>query len=140
MVDVIEITVEEFRTDMPAFADTTKYSDGKISVYLDRSTCYVSAYKYGSLCEKCRKYALELMTAHLLTLNDRIMSGDTSAGGRITSTSIDKISVSLDAPQTKNDWAYWLSLTPYGLELLALLNSKAPAGIYSGGKCYRVFR
>ena len=77
------------------------------------------------------------MAAHLLTINDKIMSGNVSAGGRITSASIDKISVSLEAPQSKNDWNYWLSLTPYGQALLALLASKAPIGIYSGGTNYR---
>ena len=135
MVDVI--TVDDFRQSMPQFADENVYSDGMVELSLDRAHYYIT----GDFCPcSWRGYALKLMTAHLLTISDRIMKGDTSASGRITSTSIDKISVSLDAPQSKTDWGYWLSLTPYGLELNALLNSKAPAGIYSGGKRYRVLR
>lgn len=135
MVDVI--TVDDFRQAMTQFADENIYSDEMVELSIDRAHYYIT----GDFCPRSwRGYALKLMTAHLLTISDRIMKGDASAGGRITSTSIDKISVSLDAPQSKNDFEYWLSLTPYGLELLSLLRSKAPAGIYSGGKNYRVFR
>lgn len=140
MVDVIAITPEQFRSAMPAFADATKYSDEQIDAFVEKAGFYIST-KYSGTCPcKCRVYAIELMAGHLLKLNDLILSGDNSAGGRITSASIDKISVSLDAPQTKNAYEYWLSLTPYGQQLYALLMSKAPAGIYSGGKCYRILR
>lgn len=132
MVDVI-LTVDEFRNTMKQFADENIYPNDMVVLSIDRAYNYIST----SGC-KCawRWYALKLMTAHLLTLSTKVMDGDSSANGRITSTTIDKISVSLDVPQTKNELDYWLSLTPYGLEYLALLNSKAPAGIYSGGKRY----
>lgn len=137
MADVIIITVNDFRSAMPAFSNTTKYPDATIELFIGQSYNYISNKNCGSLRDNARKYALELMAAHLLTINDKITSGNVSAGGRITSASIDKISVSLEAPQSKNDWNYWLSLTPYGQALLALLASKAPIGIYSGGKNYR---
>lgn len=138
MVDVIQITVSEFRQAFkPAFSDTSKYSDELISAFIERAGFYVSTQNCGSLRDGARAYAIELMTAHLITLNDKILSGDTGASSRITSTSIDKISVSLEAPQTKDEWSYWLSLTPYGMALLALLKAKSPLGVYSGGKNYR---
>lgn len=138
MVDVI-LTVEDFRQSMPQFSNETDYSNEIVNISIERAGYYINGGNCTCPCN-WRGYAYKLMVAHLLTLSTKAMNGDNSASGRITSTSIDKISVSLDTPQTKDDWAYWLSLTPYGLELLALLNSKAPAGIYSGGKCYRVFR
>lgn len=136
MVDVI-LTVDDFRQSMPQFSDETIYPDDMVDLSIDRARHYINGGKFPC---NWRGYAYKLMTAHLLTISTKVMSGDSSANGRITSTSIDKISVSLDVPQTKDELDYWLSLTPYGLELLALLNAKAPAGIYSGGKCYRVFR
>lgn len=138
MVDVI-LTVDDFRQSMPQFSDITKYPDEMVDLSIDRAGYYINGGKCTCPCN-WRGYAYKLMVAHLLTISTKVMSGDSSANGRITSTSIDKISVSLDVPQTKDSLDYWLSLTPYGLELLALLNAKAPAGIYSGGKCYRVFR
>lgn len=137
MADVIFITVDEFRSAMPAFSNSTKYPDEKVQLFIEQSYNYISPEKGCLLKCKTRKYALELMAAHLLMLNDKILSGDMSAGGRVTSANIDKISVSLEAPKNQNDWAYWLSLTPYGLALSALLSSKAPIGIYSGGTNYR---
>ena len=137
MVDVITITVAEFRSAMPAFSNTTKYSDTLVATMIEQAEYYVSPINCGVLKDNSRKYAIELMAAHLLTLNDKIMSGNVSAGGRITSANIDKISVSLEAPKNQNDWQYWLGLTPYGLALLALLASKAPLGFYSGGTNYR---
>lgn len=137
MVDVITITVSEFRSAMPAFSDATKYSNTLVSTFIDQAGNYISTKNCGVLRDNSRVYALELMTAHLLTLNDMILSGNIGASSKITSTSIDKISVSTQAPNTRNEWAYWLSLTPYGTALLALLQSKAPFGIYSGGTNYR---
>ena len=138
MVDVI-LTVDDFRQSMPQFADATVYSDELIELSIDRAGYYINGGNCTCPCN-WRGYAYKLMVAHLLTISYKTINGDNSSSGRVTSTTIDKISVSLDVPQTKNELDYWLSLTPYGLELLALLNAKAPAGIYSGGKCYRVFR
>ena len=137
MTDVIFITVDEFRSAMPAFSDSTKYSDELVELFIDQSYNYISPHKGCLLKCKSRRYAIELMAAHLLTLNDKILNGDMSAGGRIASANIDKISVSLEAPKNQNDWTYWLSLTPYGLALSALLSSKAPIGVYSGGINFR---
>lgn len=137
MADVICYTVDEFRSAMPAFSDSIKYPDEQVELFMEQAENYISP-KCGSLLKcKSRKYALQLMAAHLLALNTRIINGDMSAGGRITSANIDKISVSLEAPKTQGDWSYWLSLTPYGMALLALLGSKAPLGVFSGTVNYR---
>lgn len=137
MVDVIQITSQEFRSAIKGFSDKEKYTDEQIDLFIEQAGLYVSPINCGVLrCEQ-RVYAIELMAAHLLTLNDKILSGDISAGGRITSATIDKISVSLEAPKNQNDFSYWLSLTPYGMSLLALLKTKSSIGIYSGGTNYR---
>lgn len=137
MADVITVTVDEFRSAMPAFSNPEKYKDEQIELFIEQAQNYISPVNCGVLKCKSRKYAIELMAAHLLAINDKILSGNMSAGGRITSANIDKISVSLEAPKTNNEWSYWLSLTPYGQALSALLRSKAPLGFYSGGTNYR---
>ena len=135
---VITLTVDGFRSDFVEFSNTETYSNELISSFINRSYGYISRNVYGILSEADRKLALELMTAHLLTINSKISSN--TATGQIASTSIDAISVSLVAPVNKNAWQYWLNSTPYGQQLLALLQAHAPAGIYYGGSYQKVFR
>ena len=135
---VITLTVDGFRSDFVEFSNTETYSNELISSFINRSYGYISRNVYGILSKADRKLALELMTAHLLTINSKISSN--AATGQIASTSIDAISVSLVAPVNKNAWQYWLNSTPYGQQLLALLQAHAPAGIYYGGSYQKVFR
>lgn len=140
MVAIIQVLPEDIRQAFPAFKDLNKYSDDQIQIMIDQARCYISANKYGILKESCRKLGLELMAAHLLSLQDRINSGNASAEGQITSSSIDSVSISLAPPPSKNMLEYWLSLTPYGQRYWILLMSHAPAGLYFGGSWQRVLR
>lgn len=139
MATEIVLTVSEFRTDFPEFADTAKYTDASLSGFIAQALCYISTKNFGPLRDASRKLAQELMTAHLQTLQDRILSGQT-ATGQVAATSIDSVSVSLVAPPNRTQYEYWLGLTPYGQRLLALLSAKAPAGLYFGGSNQRLLR
>jgi hypothetical protein len=87
-----------------------------------------------------REYALFLMAAHILTLRkqaaDDMAGGSTPSGGRIRKAVVGAVTVETDSPNsyTTDDYAYWLSQTTYGQELLAYLNNAAPAGIYLNTK------
>lgn len=133
----IKITVEMFGVDFPEFMNGG-YSVASIQGFINQAYCYVSNENYGVLNCCSRKLAIELMTAHLLALNDKITSGQTT--GQIGSTSIDSVSVSLIPPPNKTQFEYWLGLTPYGQRYFALLSAKAPAGLYYGGSFQRVLR
>lgn len=139
MSATITVTVADFRTDFPEFSDTTRYPDSELQTFITQSMCYVSNVNYGVLRNNCRKLAIELMVAHLQTLQDRITSGQ-NATGQIGSTSIDSVSVSIIAPPNKDQFDYWLGLTPYGQRYLMLLLAHAPAGLYFGGSFQRVLR
>ena len=138
MTDTITITVDSFRCDFIEFFNEDKYSDNDIDVFIKRANHYISNKVYGIMNKADRTFALELMVAHLLTINDKIKTN--AATGVVASASIDAISVSLVAPVNKNALQYWLNSTAYGQQLLALLQGKAPAGLYFGGSCQRVFR
>ncbi|OWK47571.1 hypothetical protein FRUB_01270 [Fimbriiglobus ruber] len=54
----------------------------------------------------------------------------------MTGATIDKISVTLEPPPAPNAWQYWLQSSPYGQQLLALLQVVSAAASTSR----RVFR
>jgi len=127
----VNVTAEEFRESFPEFSDAEN-----IEIYLARTKCYISAEDYGVLSSDCRKLAIYLFTAHLLTLQKNIAEGQTSAG-LTASASIDRVSVSMVPPPSLCEFEYWLNQTLYGVELLSLLSSKLPVPMLLGGSFVR---
>jgi hypothetical protein len=125
----IQLDIAEFRSIFPAFSSVGNYSEALLNHQWGFAICYLSP----DACADCRKNALYLLLAHLLYLNDLISSGETA--GFVQSAGIDKVSVSYAAPQFGSDmFKYWLSLSPYGLQLLALLKKQSAGGFYVGGR------
>jgi len=132
MGSVINYNDAAFRALFPAFPFTTQFLTAKIQIYWNTATAYVSdrtgGCYTGGMTVAQQTLALNLMTAHLLTLSGLIQSGNTP--GVLTGATIDKISVTLEPPPVKNLWQYWLQTTPYGQQLLALLQVASVGGFY----------
>ena len=120
-----------FRTMYPAFADATAYPDATLTMYWDMAGSYVANQNYGWLRKIHRTLALNLMTAHLLGISALIALGQNPMIN--TGASIDAVSVSIMPPPVQSQWKYWLSTTPYGAQLLALLAGIAVGGWGVGG-------
>ena len=131
MAGEITLDLAAFRAGFPAFANVTTYPDATIEVFWNRGTGYVSSLNYGRLRDAARADALNLMAAHLLTLQDTVNAGEVA--GIVTASSIDMISVTLKEPPAANQWQWFLNLTPYGQQLLALLTVRSSGGFYIGG-------
>jgi hypothetical protein len=128
--------VAAFRAAYPAFADPTAYPTTTLQAYWDTATLYIDSNDYpcAMLQGQARNKALNLMTAHLTFLSNVIAKGNYSqVPGLIQSATIDKITVSLTPPPQVNQWQWWLNQTPYGQQLLALLQVNSVGGIYVGG-------
>lgn len=125
---VFTFDAAEFKAAFPAFASL---DDSTLQGYWDAAICYVSPDNYGWLVDDCRLRALNLMTAHLAKLSEIIATGQLP--GLEQSASIDKISVTMTPPPVKTQFQWWLSLTPYGQQLLALLMVRSVGGFYIGG-------
>lgn len=121
-----------FRGLFKAYADTNAYPTVLIQYQWDLATSYITNNTntacFMGMTRAQQVNALNLMTAHLLALNDAINSGQPT--GVVTGATIDKVSVTLQPPPESDQWQWWLNQTPYGQQLLALLQISAAGGFF----------
>lgn len=133
---MITLVIADFRAAYPQFANATTFPDALLNLQFGMATGFVSDSTYGCMSVPVRTSALYLMLAHLLALGVIIADGGSYQGvaGIVTQSKVGDVSVSLaQPPYGTSQWRYWLSLTPYGLQLLALLDAQAVGGFYVGG-------
>ena len=116
-----------FRIAFPAF---NSVSNETIEYWADVAGSFLS--ESWALNGKTFEHAINLMTAHLLFLNKKIDDGN-NATGAVQSATEGSVSVSFTAPPSRDGWEYWLSSTPYGVQLWALLSGLMVGGAYIGG-------
>jgi len=138
MTGIIEFDVNYFRLNFPAYSDSVKYPDAFILNYWDQAISYISNLNYGALRNSSRQLALNLMTAHLINLNDASNQlGITPYNGLPTlpeSSKVGNVDNKYKTPPVDTEYFDWfLNLTPYGQQLLALLKIKSVGGFYVGG-------
>ena len=128
-----ELIIDDWRLRFPEFSQLT---DAQIEMAWDSATSYIADYDNFLLSGKRLQLALNLMTAHIVQLRVMALSKDNSSmpTGVLTSASEGSVSVSFSPPPFKNGLETWLAMTPYGLELWALLSMAIAGGFYVGGK------
>lgn len=127
---MIDLDITAFRVNFPLYADETKYPDILLNAQYEIGKCYI-ADNNCTMAEPCREYALQAMLAHLLYIRDQVNAGNKV--GVITSASEGEVSVSLATPVVDDEWHYWFNSSPYGTELIALLDVQSVGGFYVGG-------
>lgn len=121
-----------FIAQVPAYSNITDYPEATLQAYWDTAIFYISdIVNCGSVtCEK-RQYAINLMVAHLVYIAGLVATGQVP--GLVQDATIDKVHVALTPPPLRNQWQWWLSLSPYGQQLYALLQVNSVGGYYIGG-------
>ncbi len=125
------LDIAAFRAMFPAFSNVTTYPDATITMWWTMATQYIYSYDTCLIEGTVLQLALNLMTAHLAQSFTMIGAGQTSAV--VTGATEGSVSVSMTPPPTKNMWQYWLATTPYGVQLMALLQSLTVGGFTIGG-------
>lgn len=123
--------VAAFRAQFPGLFPDPPNTDSFIEIFWDSATCYVSTSTAGSLSEACRRQVLNLVTAHLITLMESSVAGN--QGGFVTTASIDKISVTIQPPDSKGAFRFFLNQTQFGIQAQAMLFAASVGGIYIRG-------
>jgi len=133
MAAIIHFNDAAFRALFPAYANTSQYASSTLQAYWDTATAYVSNRNggcfTGGLTLAQQTLALNQMTAHLVFLAGLIASGNTP--GVMTAATIDKVSITLQPPPEVSQWQWWLNQSPYGQQLLALLQVASVGGFYA---------
>lgn len=131
-----------FRAQFPEFADPAMYPAATIGLFYTLAATFVKGGNSPCSFLQGDQYiaVLNYLTAHLMVLSRQQNSATnggqeagTDQGGFIQSSSIGEISVSKLAPPAKDGWEYWLSSTPYGTALWALLSIVSIGGFSMGG-------
>jgi hypothetical protein len=125
-----------FRAIFPAYANVVTFPDARLQAYWDLAVSYMGDVDGCLLSGAGLQSALNFLTAHLLWL--AVLSERGQSGGVVTGSTVDKVQVMLAAPPFKDGWEFWLSQTPYGLQLWALLKVKSAGGFYIGGSPERL--
>jgi len=124
-----------FRAMFPQFSNATTFPEPVLQMSFDMGTSFVSPEVGCEVPEAARTQAVYLMAAHLMALNVIIATNAYQGqAGITTGATVDGISVTLAAPPYgTSQWRYWLNQTPYGAQLIALLDMQAAGGMYVGG-------
>lgn len=122
-----------FRATLPFFSNTAVYPEAALQQWFTNGISYISNYNAGALSGLDRQLACYLMTAHLAALNDQIVANGGSVPGFVVDATIDKVKVQIQPPPARNQFQYWLGLTPWGQQLLPLLAIKSAGGFFIGG-------
>jgi hypothetical protein len=114
------ITIAEFRVTIPSMADSARFPDPSVQMWLDNADRLVNAERWG---DNFRMGAC-LMAAHFLTsmaLSDEEAAAGGIAGlraGAIVSESGDSVSVSFDGSSAMEDSAGHWNMTTFGKQYL----------------------
>ena len=114
-----------FRTAYPVFDSVP---DATVQAAATSALCLIGQ----DGCD-CDVQMWQLMVAHLLYIQGQVATGNGGAGA-VTSATIDKVSVAFAAPPFGTSaYKFWLFKSPYGGQLLALLDRCSKGGVYVGG-------
>ena len=126
------LNIANFRAAFPAFSNAITYPDALLNLQYANAGTYISQNdSYDGLSGASLDFALQLLLCHLLFSYSLIANGQTNV--IVSSSTVADVSVSLEPPPAKTSWQWWLSTSPYGLQLLALLKLQSAGGWAIGG-------
>jgi len=121
-----------FIAQCPAYANSVMYPQATLQEYWNSATNYVSDIgNFGFIQGTKRQFALNLMTAHLVFYAGLVANQQVPA--LMQTATIDKVSIGVTPPPLPNQWQWFLNISPYGQQLLALLQVNSVGGAYISG-------
>lgn len=129
----IALDIPAFRAMFDMFANEAKFPDILLEMYWKQAkcmmddTCYDGCLPTGD-CEQIHMY---LLLAHFMWLHKNISRG--KQGGFVSSSTVDKVSVTKVAPPVVDMFDWWVGQSPFGQQLLTQLLIDSVGGFSVGG-------
>lgn len=125
---------EAFRRAAPAYGDPAKYPTDLLMTWWGFACEYLTAKYGGVLGDSSRDLAINLLAAHLLTINTGAAApGAPGVGGIATASRVGDVSVAIMPPAAANAFQQFLSMSTYGMQVRALLRMAGVGGMYFAG-------
>lgn len=132
------VSVGSFRSDLPEFADATRYPDPAVTFWLGWAAKLINLDRWGDVFD----LGVEMFVAHNLVIERRNLDAEQRGGvpgGQsmvIASSSVDKVSVSYDAGAGLNPGDGHWNLTNYGTRFIFMLKQMGAGPlVIEGGSC-----
>ncbi len=126
------LNLATFRATFTAFQNLVTFPDAMVNSWYAIAGSYMDQNDNSDgLNGSTLDYALQLLTCHLLTIANNINQGQMTQP--INNATEGSVSVAFAPPPFRSAWEYWLSSTPYGQQLWALLNVQSAGGWSLGG-------
>ena len=130
------------------YSDAAEYPAVLLQKYWDIALNYISNVgNFGCIQGSQREYAIQLMMSHIIFLTNLVNTGDGFGTGtdgtpgttpyQMQNATVDKVSVSVTPPPNPDQFQWWLGTTPFGQQLLAMLQIATVGGQYLGGSYVR---
>ncbi len=123
------LDVKDFRKNFPEFSDEEEYKDDSINVQYKRASFQLDTESY-LMTDEVAKYAMQLMLAHMLIIQDKATKGNQAK--TLTSGSEGGVSASFVAPIQSDEFHGFLSTTLYGAQLSPLLKNSSSEAFFCG--------
>lgn len=127
------LDIPTFRAMFPVFT-AVLYPDALLTAMWPIVTCAIDDVDSCAISGDCLQTALYLMLAHITWILNGPTGTKPGPVGVKTQAQVDKVSVTYAPPPFKSGWQAWLSQTPYGLTLWAMLSTNAAGGWYVTGR------
>ena len=126
------------------YSNPTNYPESLLQSYWNVALNYASPIAiFGDIQGDKRQYLIQLLMSHIIYLTNLANTGNgagTGSGGSagtvpylMSSATIDKVTVSVVAPPIPNQFQWWLGLSVFGQQALAMLQINTVGGHYIGG-------
>ncbi len=135
----VTITIADFRTNFPEFADVAKYPNAWLTFWLSLATLLLNEDRWGEVVN----FGAQLYMAHNLVLERQAVTTAAAGGipgiatGRLNSKSVDKVSAGYDTTSVTEEFGGNWNLTTYGMRLYRLMQQfgAGPVQIGAGPGC-----